>query len=108
MVSPAFVPATAVPAARVRTQAVSSRAIVAPRMSLRRNFARVTAAVPATLAAVAPVLASEGTGEGLGIDNALLFLPLVVIPGVFLALYLQFDGSQDKEDFFGAYDERRR
>lgn len=76
-------------------------------MSLRNNVARVAAAVPATLAAVAPALATEGTGEGFGIDNPLLFLPFILIPGAFLALFLQFDGSQDKEDFFGAYDERR-
>lgn len=75
-------------------------------MSLSKRAARVAASVPAAFAAAAPALA-EGTGEGLGIDNVLLYLPLILIPGAFLALFLQFDGSQDKEDFFGAYDERR-
>jgi hypothetical protein len=30
------------------------------------------------------------------------------IPVVFLFLFLQFDGSQDKSDFFGAKDDRRK
>lgn len=105
MVSAAFVPAVAVPRLSASRTAVSSRP--APRMSLRKHAARL-ATIPATLAAVAPAIASEGTGEGLGIDSALLFLPLILIPSIFLALYLQFDGSQNKDEFFGPYDQRRR
>lgn len=104
MVSTAFVPAVGLTVPRT-APAVSRR--VAPVMSLRKQTARL-AALPATLATIAPVLATEGTGESLGIDNPLLFLPLFVVPAVFLALYLQFDGGQDKDDFFGAYDDRRR
>lgn len=103
MVSAAFVPAVALPALS-STRAVSTRPAV--RMSLRKNAARVAAAVPA-LAAAAPALASEGTGAGLGIDSALLYIPLILVPAVFLTLFLQFDGSQNKEDFFGNYDDRR-
>lgn len=105
MVAPAFVPATALPANVRVSRAVASRP--APHMSLRKNVARL-AAIPTTLATIAPVLASEGTGEGFGIDTPLLFLPFILVPGVFLALFLQFDGAQDKEDFIGEYDERRR
>lgn len=104
MVSAAFVPAVGLAVPRT-APAVSRR--VAPVMTLRKQVARL-AALPATLATIAPALATEGTGESLGIDSPLLFLPLLLIPGVFLTLYLQFDGSQDKDDFFGAYDDRRR
>lgn len=54
-----------------------------------------------------PALASEGTGEALGVDNALLVLPLVLIPTVFFALFIQFARQQDNSDFTGTYDERR-
>lgn len=102
--NPAFV---STPVAPLRpsqaTRAVSARR--APVMSAhRRNGARL-AALPALLA-VAPALA-EGTGEGLGIDNALLYLPLIVIPSAFFVLFLGFGRSQDNEDFTGEYDERR-
>lgn len=100
-----------VPGAAVFSRATISRGVVSTRkapvqMSMRRNAARL-AALPATLATIVPALATEGTGEGLGIDTALLFIPLILIPGAFLALFLQFDGSQNKEDFLGEYDERR-
>ena len=62
----------------------------------------------ATITTAAPALASEGTGEGLGVDSPLLLVPLILIPVVFLVLYLQFDGGQDKSDFFGTYDQRRK
>lgn len=101
----AFIPATSLPlTARTRAIAVSPRR--APQMSLRKHAARI-AALPTTLATVAPALATEGTGEGLGIDSPLLFLPLILIPAAFLVFYLQFDGSQNKEDFLGEYDQRR-
>ena len=84
---------------------------MAPAMtaSRRARLARALALLPASaMATVAPVLASEGTGEALGVDAPILLLPLVLVPSVLLFLYLQFDGSQDKSDFFGAYDERRK
>ena len=55
----------------------------------------------------APVLASEGTGEGLGIDSPLLYIPIILIPGVFLAFFIQFARQQENSDFTGTYDERR-
>lgn len=98
----AFVTCTPV-LARSTARAATSRA---PRMSLARRAAAVrAAALPAVLAA-APALA-EGTGEGLGIDNGLLYLPFILVPGVFLFLFLQFDRSQNKDDFFGNTDDRR-
>lgn len=105
MVSPAFIPAAA--ALPVRTpRAVTTRRAPVMSMSMRKHAARL-AALSTTLATVAPAVATEGTGEGLGIDSALLYLPLIGIPAVFLAFFLQFDGSQNKEDFIGEYDERR-
>lgn len=73
---------------------------------LRRAAARA-AALPATLAVSLPALASEGTGEGLGIDNALLYIPLILIPGVLLIFFIQFGRQQDNSDFMGGYDDRR-
>lgn len=52
-------------------------------------------------------MASEGTGEGLGIDNALLYIPLILIPGVMFILFAQFGSQQDNSDFMGGYDDRR-
>lgn len=105
MVSPAFIPALSRPLTfGAPARPVSCRRPA--RMSLRKHAARL-ATIPASLALAAPTWASEGTGEGLGIDSALLFIPLISIPAIFLILYLQFDGSQDKSDFFGSYDERR-
>lgn len=40
-------------------------------------------------------------------DSALLLVPLFGVPLLLLFLFLQFDGSQDKDDFNGAYDDRR-
>lgn len=106
MVSAAFVNASPFTAVRpaLRTAAVSRRAT--PVMSMRKNAARL-ASVPATLIATAPVLATEGTGEGLGIDTPLLFIPLVLIPALFFVFFIQFARSQSNEDFNGPYDQRR-
>lgn len=74
----------------------ASTVVAAPRMSVapvRRAAARASASLTA-LAVAAPALATEGTGEGLGIDNALLYIPLLGIPAVFLFLFLQFGSSQ--------------
>lgn len=103
MVSAAFIPAVGLTAPRA-TRAVSRH--TTPVMSMRKRAARL-AALPATLTTVAPALA-EGTGESLGIDNPLLYIPLILIPAAFFVLFLQFGGGQDNEDFFGTYDERRR
>lgn len=54
-----------------------------------------------------PAIASEGTGEGLGIDNALLFVPLILIPSVFFVFFIQFGRQQENSDFMGTYDDRR-
>lgn len=70
--------------------------------------ARVMGAV---LAQMVPsvALATDATGESLGIDDPRL---LVVLGGVFLgigALYLSWSSKQDDEDdFMGEYDPRRR
>lgn len=99
MVSSAFVPTTPLRLSVSRHVTTSNRRTV--NMSVRKPAARL-AAIPATLMTALPALA-DGTGEGLGIDNALLFLPLIVIPGAFLALFLQFGSGQDNEDFLGEY-----
>lgn len=90
-----------------RAHAPVATSRVAPRMSFSRRAAARVAALPTALAVTAPALA-EGTGEALGVDNGLLVLPLILVPGIFLFLFLQFDSSQDKDDFFGAFDDRRR
>lgn len=89
-------------AAHLSVRAAPARAAVSPRtapamaMSPRTAAARAAAALPAALAAL-PALATEGTGEPLGIDNPLLLLPLIVIPGTFLFLFLGFARSQVNE-----------
>jgi len=76
---------------RAAATATAPRMAVAP---VRRAAAQASASLAALAATAAPVLATEGTGEGLGIDNALLYVPLLGIPAVFLFLFLQFGSSQ--------------
>mmetsp|Transcript_1758 Transcript_1758/g.3032 ORF Transcript_1758/g.3032 Transcript_1758/m.3032 type:complete len:109 (+) Transcript_1758:295-621(+) len=68
----------------------------------------VPAAAMSSLMIAMPALATEGTGEALGIDSNLLLIPLVLIPIAFFALFIQFASKQDNEDFFGGYDQRRK
>eukprot|EP00186_Timspurckia_oligopyrenoides_P000950 CAMPEP_0182450050 /NCGR_PEP_ID=MMETSP1172-20130603/38599_1 /TAXON_ID=708627 /ORGANISM="Timspurckia oligopyrenoides, Strain CCMP3278" /LENGTH=105 /DNA_ID=CAMNT_0024647529 /DNA_START=41 /DNA_END=358 /DNA_ORIENTATION=+ len=68
------------------------------------SAARLIAFAP--IVSVAPALA-EGTGEALGIDSNLLFLPLILIPVAFFVLFAQFGSQQNNEDFFGEKDDRR-
>lgn len=84
-------------------------------VSVRRNVrmsvaSNVRKAALATLPAIVPMsaLAAEGTGKSLGVDNVLLLVPLIVVPGIFLTLFLQFGASQDNSDFFGTTDDRRQ
>ncbi len=108
MVNSAFVSLTpALPRTSVRAARVSPRMAAAPKPNVARRAAARLAALPASLVATAPVWATEGTGEGLGIDSPLLWIPLVLIPGAFLILFIQFGRSQDNSDFLGGYDERR-
>lgn len=102
----AFVSAASVAPLRLTANPAKTARRTAPTMTLRKQAARL-ASIPATLATIAPVLASEGTGEGLGIDTPLLYLPLILIPAVFFALFIPFTRTQNNEDFTGEYDERR-
>lgn len=76
-------------------------------MSLRKHAARVAMVPPALLTALPPALATEGTGEGLGIDTPLLYIPLVLVPAVLFVFFVQFGRSQSNDDFIGPYDDRR-
>lgn len=102
----AFVSATALTVKPLNHTATTTRRASTTTMSARKHMARL-AALPATLAAIAPALATEGTGEGLGIDTPLLYIPLVLIPVIGFILFIPFARSQDNEDFTGEYDERR-
>lgn len=109
MVSAAFVPATplSLAARPANTAPVARRSVTVMSVSRKQQAARLAASIPATLLTVAPALATEGTGEGLGIDTPLLYIPIVLIPGLFFVFFLQFGRSQNNEDFTGPYDERR-
>lgn len=93
-------------------------------MQLRGNKAAVSMAMQKpTVAdvkkAIAPAIAvanaviaapafAEGTGEAFGIDDGRLILPLVLIPVLIGVAYGGFSGTQDNEDFFDTYDQRRK
>jgi len=101
------------------SNAVAVRCVSRSAVVERRSVVRMTAQksqepkwAVAAGAAVAPWLAAspalaEGTGEALGVDNVLLLIPLVVVPIALFTLYLQFGSTQNNEDFFGGYDDRR-
>lgn len=102
----AFVSATSLSVKPATRTATTTHRTPTAKLSVRKCAAHL-AALPATLAAIAPALATEGTGEGLGIDTPLLYIPLVLIPAIGFILFIPFARSQDNEDFTGEYDERR-
>lgn len=108
MVAAAFVSGAALPVRSARIASVSYHQAPVMRAE-KRQPARIAfpAAMASALTTAMPAFASEGTGEALGIDNALLVVPLVLVPAVFFILFLQFDRQQDKSDFMGAFDDRR-
>mmetsp|Transcript_5433 Transcript_5433/g.11452 ORF Transcript_5433/g.11452 Transcript_5433/m.11452 type:complete len:114 (-) Transcript_5433:429-770(-) len=95
---------------RASNACVQARPCVSMKVERRvaNTLKSATAGVVPALAAIAPALATEGTGEALGIDSPLLFIPLLLVPAAFFVLFVQFAGGQDNEDFFGGYDQRRK
>ncbi|GJD08199.1 hypothetical protein Gasu2_25040 [Galdieria sulphuraria] len=53
-------------------------------------------------------LATEGTGEPLGVDDPRVLVVLTIIPILVFLLWLQFNGQQSNDDFMDTYDQRRR
>ncbi|KAA8500009.1 hypothetical protein FVE85_7594 [Porphyridium purpureum] len=105
-VSGSFGPASALVAQPKRAVSAQRRGVVA--MSAAGKKAQQMAALAVAQVAVAmPALAAEGTGAALGVEEPLLFLPLILIPSVFFILFLGFSNKQPKDDFFGAKDDRR-
>ena len=47
-------------------------------------------------------------GQAFGIDDGRLILQLVLIPVLIGVAYGGFSGTQDNEDFFDTYDQRRK
>eukprot|EP00179_Madagascaria_erythrocladioides_P005691 CAMPEP_0198307972 /NCGR_PEP_ID=MMETSP1450-20131203/767_1 /TAXON_ID=753684 ORGANISM="Madagascaria erythrocladiodes, Strain CCMP3234" /NCGR_SAMPLE_ID=MMETSP1450 /ASSEMBLY_ACC=CAM_ASM_001115 /LENGTH=105 /DNA_ID=CAMNT_0044010601 /DNA_START=73 /DNA_END=390 /DNA_ORIENTATION=+ len=94
--------------ARATRSPAARKAALSMTASVRKSNAAALAGISAPVLAAAPALAAEGTGAALGVDNALLFIPLTLIPAALFVLFLQFGSTQDNEDFFGGYDERRK
>ncbi|CAM9168143.1 unnamed protein product [Choristocarpus tenellus] len=76
-------------------------------MGLAEDFTKAANVASVALLSASPALATEGTGEALGIENStLLFVPLTVLVGINI-IYFQWAKKQPKGDVFGEYDERR-
>ena len=75
-------------------------------MQQERGVAAKVAAVSAAMLAM-PAIAAEGTGAPLGVEEPLLYLPLILVPTAFFVLYLGFAREQPNDDFFGETDDRR-
>ncbi|KAJ8900721.1 hypothetical protein NDN08_000022 [Rhodosorus marinus] len=87
------------------TRAVGRSVSVKKTTVMKMDVKKLAVMIPAIVPSVAH--AAEGTGAGLGIDNVLLYLPLVLIPTTFFFLFIGFGRSQDNTDFFGDFDGRR-
>ena len=46
--------------------------------------------------------------QALGIDDGKLLIPMLLIPTIIFVIYQGFASTQDNEDFFDTYDQRRR
>ncbi|GJQ12214.1 hypothetical protein GpartN1_g4005.t1 [Galdieria partita] len=69
---------------------------------------QVSSAVASSLALATRCLATEGTGEPLGVDDPRVLVVLTIIPILVFLLWLQFNGQQSNDDFLDTYDQRRR
>ncbi|CAM9542468.1 unnamed protein product [Discosporangium mesarthrocarpum] len=96
-----FVPATP------KLSNTVARAAAPMRMGLAQDVQKAANVASVALLTAAPALATEGTGEALGIENSnLLFLPLVTLVGINI-IYLQWAKNEPEGDFFSEYDQRR-
>ncbi|CAB1119409.1 unnamed protein product [Ectocarpus sp. CCAP 1310/34] len=84
-----------------------STAATPMRMGLKEDVQKVANAASVAVLTAAPALATEGTGEPLGFENA----QAVVVPLFFLVsinlLFNNWAKDQPEGDFFAEYDERR-
>mmetsp|Transcript_46420 Transcript_46420/g.92861 ORF Transcript_46420/g.92861 Transcript_46420/m.92861 type:complete len:119 (+) Transcript_46420:39-395(+) len=78
-----------------------------PVARVNANVAKALAPAVAAFSVAAPAFA-EGTGEALGVDDGRLLVPIIIIPVFVALLFGNFASTQDNEDFFDTYDQRRK
>ncbi|KAK4525546.1 hypothetical protein GAYE_SCF13G3454 [Galdieria yellowstonensis] len=83
------------------------QSVASPPVKANKLF-QISCALTSAFAYSSHCLATEGTGEPLGVDDPRVLVVLTIIPILVFLLWLQFNGQQSNDDFLDTYDQRRR